>query len=126
MSVKAVRVLIIAEAANPELTSVALIGHSLSEAIGRVCEAHLVTESRNEQSLLGAGVPPSSFTAVRNPAQRVSFHIATALRGGKSLGWTIHSALTTLAYPWFEWKVWRRFSKRLKMANMIWSTGLLH
>ena len=108
------RVLIIAEAANPELTSVALIGHSLSEAIGGVCDAHLVTESRNESSLLKAGVSPDFFTAVTNPAQRVAFSIATVLRGGTSLGWTIHSALTTLAYPLFERKVWRRFSARLK------------
>ena len=108
------RVLIIAEAANPELTSVALIGHSLSEAIGRVCDAHLVTESRNEGSLLKAGVSPEFFTAVTTPAQRVAFRIATVLRGGTSLGWTIHSALTTLAYPLFERKVWRSFSARLK------------
>lgn len=108
------RVLIIAEAANPELTSVALIGHSLSEAIGGVCDAHLVTESRNEGSLLKAGVSPDFFTAVTNPAQRVAFRIATVLRGGTSLGWTIHSALTTLAYPLFERKVWHRFSTRLK------------
>ena len=107
------RVLIIAEAANPELTSVALIGYSLSQALAEVCDAHLVTESRNEASLLHAGVCPESFTAITNPAQRVAFRIATFLRGGTSLGWTIHSALTTLAYPLFELKVWRHFSARL-------------
>jgi glycosyltransferase involved in cell wall biosynthesis len=107
------RVLIIAEAANPELTSVALIGYSLSQALAEVCDAHLVTESRNEDALLKAGVSPGSFTAITNPAQRVAFRIATILRGGTSLGWTIHSALTTLAYPIFEHKVWRHFSTRL-------------
>ncbi|MBB5351920.1 glycosyltransferase involved in cell wall biosynthesis [Haloferula luteola] len=107
------RVLIIAEAANPELTSVALIGHSLSEALGRVCDGHLVTEKRNEESLLKAGVAQDFFTAVDNPAQSVAFHIATALRGGKSLGWTIHSAMATLAYPLFERKVWSVFRERL-------------
>lgn len=111
---KKLRVLIIAEAANPDLTSVALIGHSLTEALGRICDVHLVTESRNESSLLNAGVPRDSFTAVTNPAQRVAFHLATALRGGKSLGWTIHSALTTLAYPLFERKVWKQFASRLR------------
>jgi len=107
------RVLIIAEAANPDLTSVALIGYSLSQALAEVCEAHLVTESRNEDCLLKAGVDPRTFTAITNPAQRVAFRIATFLRGGTSLGWTIHSALTTLAYPLFEHKVWRHFSARL-------------
>lgn len=114
---KKLRVLIIAEAANPDLTSVALIGHSLSEALGRICDVHLVTESRNETSLLNAGVPRESFTAVTNPAQRAAFRLATALRGGTSLGWTIHSALTTLAYPWFERKVWKQFASRLKCGE---------
>ena len=108
------RVLIIAEAANPELTSVALIGHSFSQALGEVCDAHLVTESRNAESLLKAGVAPGFFTAIDNPAQRTAYRIATFLRGGTNLGWTIHSALTTLAYPLFERKVWRHFSQRLR------------
>ncbi|MEI6673601.1 MAG: glycosyltransferase family 4 protein [Verrucomicrobiota bacterium] len=107
------RVLIIAEAANPALTSVALIGYSLSQALAEVCDVHLVTERRNAASLLNAGVDAGSFTAITNPAQRIAFRIATILRGGTSLGWTIHSALTTLAYPLFERKVWRHFSARL-------------
>lgn len=111
------RVLILAEAANPDLTSVALIGHSLSRALAEVCDAHLVTESRNRDSLVRAGVPEVSFTAITNPAQRVAYRIATVLRGGTSLGWTIHSALTTLAYPWFERKVWRAFSKQLQAGE---------
>jgi glycosyltransferase involved in cell wall biosynthesis len=114
---KKLRVLIIAEAANPELTSVALIGYSLSQALAEVCDAHLVTESRNESSLLQAGVSPGSFTAITNPAQRIAFRIATVLRGGTSLGWTIHSALATLAYPLFERKVWRHFAARLKAGE---------
>ena len=114
---KPLRVLILAEAANPELTSVALIGYSLSQALAEVCEAHLVTESRNEAALLQAGVAPESFTAITNPAQRVAFRLATLLRGGTSLGWTIHSALSTLAYPIFEYKVWRHFGARLQAGE---------
>jgi glycosyltransferase involved in cell wall biosynthesis len=111
------RVLVIAEAANPELTSVALIGYSLSQALAQVCVAHLITESRNESSLLKFGVSPDTFTAVTNPAQRIAFRIATLLRGGTSLGWTIHSALTTLAYPLFEREIWRQFGKSLKNGD---------
>lgn len=110
---KPLRVLIIAEAANPELTSVALIGHSLSQALAEVCDAHLVTEVRNQASLLQAGVAPGFFTAITNPARPIAFRLATLLRGGTTLGWTIHSALTTLVYPFFERKVWHHFAARL-------------
>jgi glycosyltransferase involved in cell wall biosynthesis len=111
------RVLLIAEAANPELTSVALIGHSLSQALAGVCDAHLVTERRNERSLLNAGVPPEFFTAISNPAQRVAFHTSSFLRGNASVGWTINSALSTLAYPLFELRVWKHFSSRLQAGE---------
>ncbi len=114
---KKLRVLVIAEAANPELTSVALIGYSLGQALAKVCDAHLVTESRNEGSLLKAGVDPASFTAIDNPAQRLGFHIAKVLRGGTSLGWTIHSAMATLSYPLFERKVWKTFRARLEKGE---------
>ena len=43
--------------------------------------------------------------------------VNTLLRGGTSLGWTIHSALSTLAYPIFEYKVWQRFGARLKSGE---------
>ncbi|MBK1883274.1 glycosyltransferase family 4 protein [Luteolibacter pohnpeiensis] len=111
---KKLRVLIIAEAANPDLTSVALIGYSLSQALASRCDMHLVTESRNAESILAAGVSAEHFTAIDNPAQRIAFRMAKFLRGGNSLGWTIHSAFTTLAYPIFERKTWRRFAERLK------------
>ena len=73
---KPLRVLILAEAANPELTSVALIGYSLSQALAEVCEAHLVTESRKEAALLQAGVALESFTAITNPAQHIRLNRA--------------------------------------------------
>jgi glycosyltransferase involved in cell wall biosynthesis len=57
------------------------------------------------------------FTSITNPAQRIAFRIAKVLRGGSSVGWTIHSALTTLAYPLFERKVWQHFSARLERGE---------
>ncbi|MEM6910627.1 MAG: glycosyltransferase family 4 protein [Verrucomicrobiota bacterium] len=109
------KVLLVAEAANPELTSVALIGHSFSQALQEVAEVHLVTELRNEESLRKAGVPWEFFTTVDNrKAQGLAFDLAKRLRGGNNVGWTTYSALSNLAYPFFEKGLWKQFGPRLK------------
>ncbi|WOO42027.1 glycosyltransferase family 4 protein [Rubellicoccus peritrichatus] len=112
------RILVIAEAANPELTSVALIGYSLSQALRGVASVHLVTELRNNDCLLKAGLSTDDFTAIDNrAAQGLAFKVAKILRGGNSLGWTIYSAFANLAYPLFEKKIWQQFGDSLKRGD---------
>ena len=113
-----IRVLVIAEAANPALTSVALIGWSLSSALGEVAEVHVATEIRNADEIAKHGWAPSFYTAFDNQKyQNTAFKLANLLRGGQSLGWTIYSALANMAYPQFEKKVWKHFKARLKAGE---------
>ena len=49
-----VRVLLLAEACNPEWTSVPLVGWSHSRAISNLTDAHLVTQLRNRDAILRA------------------------------------------------------------------------
>ncbi|WP_309400694.1 glycosyltransferase family 4 protein [Cerasicoccus maritimus] len=109
------RVLVIAEAANPRLTSVALIGYSLTHALLDVVDLELATELRNKDSILEAGFPPERLLPVDNRRmQGMAFKVAKFLRGGESLGWTIYSAFYNVAYPVFERKLWRQLEPRLK------------
>lgn len=112
------RVLLIAEAANPALTSAALVAWSCSRAIMEVCDAHLVTELRNREHILGAGVPESDVTFINaRKSQHLAWRIATWLRGGKDLGWTTYAAFTALAYPFFERGIWKQFKDQLKRGE---------
>jgi glycosyltransferase involved in cell wall biosynthesis len=109
------RVLLIAEAANPLNVSVSLIGWIHSRALAEVADVHLVTESRNRDAILETGLPASAFTSIDARAGHgLAWNLALFLRGGTNLGWTINSALYTLTYPYFEYKVWRHFRQRLK------------
>ena len=108
------RVLVVAEAANPKLTSVALIGWSFSRALAAVADVHLASELRNRDDLVAAGLAGMEFTPIDNRRwQGRAWRLGKLLRGGESLGWGTYSALTALAYPFFEREVWRVFGDRL-------------
>lgn len=113
------RVLIIAEAANPVLTSAALVAWSCSKALlDALPEAHLVTELRNRENILATGLDESRVTFINTRAiQHSCWQIATWLRRGKDLGWTTYAAFTAIAYPFFERGVWKQFRTRLAQGE---------
>jgi len=110
------RVLLIAEAANPEWVSVPLIGWSLSRAIAQLTDAHMVTHVRNRQAIERAGlVEGRDFTAIDN--EQVAgplWRFADRIRGGAGKGWTTMTAFSALAYYSFEREVWRVFGARIQ------------
>lgn len=110
-----IRVLIVAEAANPDWTSVPLIGWSHAKAISEKVDAHLVTQIRNSEAIERKGwAEGRDFTAIDTEiVDKPAFLLAKWLRGGEKLGWTIATAMSNLTYTYFEYRVWQRFKERL-------------
>src|SRR5882724_3133162 len=113
------RVLLIAEAANPEWVSVPLIGWSLARAIAERTPAHLVTQIRNREALLRAGLEEGrDFTAIDSERFAAPLYkLSDLLRGGKGVGWTTVAALSALSYYYFESLTWKLFGSALKRGE---------
>ncbi|MFT3787501.1 MAG: glycosyltransferase [Tepidisphaeraceae bacterium] len=107
--------LILAEACNPQWTSVPLEGWSHYAALARISDAHLVTQVRNADAIRATGlIEGRDFTAIdtENVAGRID-RLGDRLRGGKGRGWTTKMALMLFRQGHFEKQVWKQFGERI-------------
>lgn len=114
-----VRPLIIAEGANPVLTSASLVGWCCATAIAGVTNAHIVTEQRNRDDFIRAGlVEGRDFTAIQaRRSQGLAWRLTRLLSGKGNFSWSLYAIFSNLAYPFFEREVWQHFGAQLRAGE---------
>ncbi len=110
-----IRALLIAEAANPEWSSVPLVGWSHAKAITELAHTHIVTQIRNKDAIERTGwCDGKEFTAI--DSERVSrplFLLGKIIPGN----WTTKMAVNAFSYYYFERLVWQRFAERIRSGE---------
>lgn len=110
------RVLVIAEQCNPEWVSIPLEGWSHYRAIARQVDAHLVSQVRNRDAIVRAGlVQDVDFTAIDSErvAKRMN-DIASKVRGGAGRGYTTSAVFTAVSFAYFDRLVAKQFTQPLR------------
>lgn len=107
-----IRVLLVAEAANPEFVSVPLVGWSHSRAISRITDAYTVTQVRNRKAFLDSGLcEPDDFLAIDSEyIAKPIYQFGQVLRR-LGLGWTSTTALAAVSYYGFERELCRKLGQ---------------
>lgn len=112
------RILLIAEACNPEWSSVPLVGYNMARALAERPELQvtIATSVRNREALLAdpladaAEIEYLDTERIAGPAYR----LGKLLRGGRGLGWTTAMAFNWPGYVSFEKKLAQRFGPALR------------
>lgn len=110
------KVLLIAEAANPEWVSVPLVGWNLAQALREVADVLVVTHVRNRDAMERAGLTHGKeFIVIDSEAlARPLWRLAEHVRGGPGVGWTTLAALSWPSYLYFEHLLWRKLGTRIQ------------
>jgi len=110
------KLLLLAESANPEWSSVSLIGWSLSRALLEHVDAHVVTHVRNRDALERAGWREGrDYTAIDPGRLEAPIRgFGGLVRKVAKLGWTWTTALETAVYYYYEHLVWQRFGEAIR------------
>jgi len=113
-STRPIRVLMIAEACNPEWTSVPLVGYNWYKALASIADVTLVTQIRNREAMLRRASTPNRVEFIDSERVARPLHAMARCFGlAKGLGWTTSVALKWPAYLYFEYLAYQRFRHAL-------------
>lgn len=113
-SPRRLRVLVIAEMANPDWVSVPLEGWAHWHALSKIVDGHLVTHVRNEENIRKAGEPEERLTIIdTRRVERPVYGFGDMLRGRAGGGLTTATALSVIPYYFFENALWRALGHRI-------------
>ena len=110
-----IRVLILAEQANPSWVSVPFVGWCHATALGKLAHIHLVTHARNKEAILKSDFPKDQVTFIDlgffDRLLKWLYTNMTRIPGG---GQVTYTAFKIPFYYLFEFYAWRLFRKQLK------------
>lgn len=112
------RILVLADQFNPEWPSLPIVGYKLARALGERVDLTVVTHVRNRGNVEKAGAFPGIVDYVDTEWIAAPMHrIATRLRGGAEVNWSLSTIMAYLPYLAFERAAYGRYKTRLKAGE---------
>ena len=108
-----VRVLLIAEACNPEWTSVPLLAYHWYRALRQHADVVLVTQERNRQGFCRNGKPEDVEFIDSEAVAAPLHHLGRILTLNHPTALGTRGAISLAAYYYFEHLVWKRYRRPL-------------
>jgi glycosyltransferase involved in cell wall biosynthesis len=109
------RVLLLADACNPDWPSLPVVGFKLCRAIADHTEAVVVTHVRNRRNIVRAGLGRARVEFVDNEyVASPMYRLSKFVRGGDKVAWTANVALAYPSALAFDYEVWKRFRDDLR------------
>jgi len=109
------RVLLIAEACNPDWASVPMEGYNLYRALDERVDLTLVTQIRNRQAIIKHIESTDRIAFIDSERLAAPFYrIGQLLTLGRGLGWTTKQAVGWLPYLYFESLAYQRFRRAIE------------
>jgi glycosyltransferase involved in cell wall biosynthesis len=116
-----IRVLLIAEACNPTWTSVPLVGYNFARALAARPDLRvtLVSQVRNRPALLADPIAQlARLHFIDNEwVAAPLYRLATRIRGGQALAYTIDTAMAWPSYMIFEKQLFHQLGRRLRLGE---------
>ena len=115
------RVLLTAEACNPEWTSVPLVGFNVANSLAALpdIDVTIATHIRNRPALERNELSDKvEIVYIDNEwIARPLYNFGKFLRGGSSLGWTTNMAVSWASYVAYEKALYRQFQTRFEAGE---------
>lgn len=115
------RVLVTAEACNPEWTSVPLVGFNVANSLASLpdLDITIATHVRNRSALERHDLSSrAEILYIDNEwIAKPLYNLGKFLRGGSSLGWTTNMAVSWASYVAYEKALYRQVASRLKAGK---------
>lgn len=112
------RVLALADICNPEWPSLPIVGYQYAKALAEHVDLTVVTQIRNKENIDKAGLGKAKVVYL--DTERVAAplsKLATVLRGGDTMGWTVQVAMDYPSYVYFERTAHKAFKAALSRGE---------
>lgn len=121
MTSQPLRLLLLAEACNPEWMSVPLVGYNFARALSERSDLQITLAShpRNRSALENDPIAKKVelIFADNDYIAGTLYRIAQLLRGNKGKGWTTNTAFQSIAYLFFEYELHKLLRHRLQAGE---------